>query len=55
MIYFIETKEYAIGHGISTDWVHLIKKQIVNEISSQAMPIVDANISPDIYDDKIKK
>ena len=35
--------------------VHLIKNT-VNEISSQAMPIVDVpNISPDIYDDKNQK
>ena len=52
-----DKRNYAIGHGISADWGTPDKKtNSVNEISSQAMPIVDVpNISPDIYDDKNQK
>jgi Lhr-like helicase len=52
-----DKRNYAIGHGISADWgVPDKKTNYVNEISSQAMPIVDVpNISPDIYDDNNQK
>ena len=51
-----DKRNYAIGHGISTDWGTPDKKtNSVNEISSQAMPIVDVpNRDPDILMIKIK-
>jgi hypothetical protein len=52
-----DKRNYAIGHGISADWgIPDNENNCVNEISSQAMPVVDVpNISPDIFNEKNEK
>ena len=52
-----DKRNYAIGHGISANWGAPDKvSNFVNEISSEAMPIVDVpNISPEIFDEKKEK
>ena len=52
-----DKRNYAIGHGISANWSDPDKEtNSVNEIRSEAMPIVDVpNISPEIFDNNNQK